>query len=272
MPRRSGSSKHLDQLKAFFSRNWDVIAVVQSGFVGAWGEGHYTQHYGNAGNVSAANWADRKAIVDKLLAIVPGNRMVGMRTVKMKRDPAMFGLAAISPEIAYTSAPLARVGFHNDCFLGSTRDSGTYEDPTVEYPYLAAQTAYVAMGGETCRVNRPRSECPTAQQELSLFHYSYLNRDHKTEVIDDWIANGCKATIDRKLGYRFTLVSASTAPTVRRGTSMAVKLVIRNDGWSAPFNPRPVKLILRNTSTKAVYKFDVPTDPRRWAAGTTTHG
>jgi hypothetical protein len=126
------------------------------------------------------------------------------------------------------------------------------------------------MGGETCRVNRPRSECGTAQQELSLFHYGFLNRDHSTDVIDDWAAHGCKDAVDRSLGYRFALVSASTAPSVRRGTSMAVTLAVRNDGWSTPFNARPVKLVLRSTSTGAVYAFDVKTDPRRWAAGATT--
>jgi hypothetical protein len=51
---------------------------------------------------------------------------------------------------------------------------------------------------------------------------------------------------------------------------MPVTLAIRNDGWSTPFNPRPVKLVLRSTSTGAVYEFGVNTDPRRWAAGTTT--
>lgn len=259
--------KHLDQLKDFFSRNWSVIAVVQSGFVGAWGEGHYTQHYGNLGVISDANWADRKAIVAKLLDIVPGNRMVQMRTVKFKRDQRMYGANPTPDALAYTSAPVARVGFHNDCFLGSTRDMGTFDDPAAEYPYLQADTTYVAMGGETCAVNPPRSECPTALQELSLFHYSYLNRDHNPDVLAGWTA--CRETVERKLGYRFTLVSASTAPTVRGGQPLAVKLVIRNDGWSTPFNDRPVKLILRNTQTGAVKKFDVDTDPRRWAAGST---
>jgi hypothetical protein len=261
---------HLDQLKDFFSRNWDVIAVVQSGFVGAWGEGHYTQHFGNVGIVSDTDWAHRKAIVEKLLDIVPDNHMVQMRTVKMKSTPQMYGPTPTSPELAYTGAAAARIGFHNDCFLGSTHDSGTFQNNAIDYPYLAADTAFVAMGGETCRVNRPRSECETALQEMSLFHYSFLNRDHSTDVIDDWAAHNCKDTADKRLGYRFTLVSASTASTVRRGTALPVTLVVRNDGWSAPFNRRPVKLILRHTVNKAVYKFDVDTDPRRWSAGATT--
>lgn len=256
---------HIEQLRDFFSRNSDVIAVVQAGFVGAWGEGWYTQHFGDQGAVSATDWANRKAVVDKLLEVVPYDRAVQQRTIKMKRQ--MYGP---DPAASLDDLPSARLGHHNDCFLGSTHDSGTFEDNAVDYPYLAADSVWTPVGGETCRINRPRSECATAVQELGMFHYTYLNRDHATDVIDDWTAHGCKTEIDRRLGYRFTLLSAGTPPTVRRGSAMPITLQIRNDGWSTPINRRPVFLILRSTSTGAVYRFGVPTDPRRWAAGSTT--
>ena len=35
--------EHLGLLTDALRRNSDVIAVMESGFVGAWGEGHYTQ-------------------------------------------------------------------------------------------------------------------------------------------------------------------------------------------------------------------------------------
>jgi hypothetical protein len=51
---------------------------------------------------------------------------------------------------------------------------------------------------------------------------------------------------------------------------MPINLKVRNDGWSAPIKPRPVDLILRSTSTGAVHRYKVPTDPRRWTANSTT--
>ncbi len=44
---------HLDQLAPYLSSNKDVIAVMQAGFIGAWGEWYYTQNFGNAGTVTA---------------------------------------------------------------------------------------------------------------------------------------------------------------------------------------------------------------------------
>ena len=76
---------HLDQLAPHLRSNSDVIDVVQSGFVGAWGEGYYSQNFGNSGVISPADWANRKAIIDKLLNVLPATRMVQVRTPRMKR-------------------------------------------------------------------------------------------------------------------------------------------------------------------------------------------
>ena len=259
---------HLDQLAPHLRSNSDVIDVVQSGFVGAWGEGYYSQNFGNSGVISPADWANRKAIIDKLLNVLPATRMVQVRTPRMKRQ--MFGTTPVSTAGAYNGSAVARIGHHNDCFLASSTDYGTYQNASVEYPYLTADTKYVAMGGETCKVNPPRSECTTALQELSMFHYSYLNIDYKSAVLESWVAGGCRTTIDQRLGYRLSLVDARFPTTVRPGTSMPIQIRIRNTGWSAPHNPRLVYLVLRNISTGQLFKVRISSDPRRWQAGTTS--
>ncbi len=257
---------HLNQLAPYLQANADVIAVVQSGFVGAWGEGYYTQHFGNAGVVSAANWADRKAVVDKLLAILPVGRKVQVRTPAMKRR--MYGTTPATAADAAAGRAVARVGHHNDCFLASSDDLGTYDDPSVEYPYLEADSKYVPVGGETCAANPPRSNCPTALNELGMFHYTYLNRDYAPEVFDSWTAGGCMPEIDRRLGYRFVLTRVTSATTVTRGTDMEFHMTVRNDGWAAAMNARPVRLILRNTSTGALRTLSL-TSAATWYAGAT---
>jgi hypothetical protein len=44
---------------------------------------------------------------------------------------------------------------------------------------------------------------------------------------------------------------------------------VANTGFASLYNQRPVQLILRNTSTGAVYRLPMNADPRRWYAGTT---
>ncbi|MFI5843095.1 DUF4832 domain-containing protein [Catenuloplanes sp. NPDC051500] len=258
---------HLDQLAPYLTRNADVIEVMQSGFVGAWGEGYYTQNFGNNGVVTDADRANRKAVHDKILAVLPATRMVQLRTPAFKRT--MYGTAAVTDAQAYNGSALARTGHHNDCFLASDTDFGTYIDPAVEYPYLEADTRYTAMGGETCAVNPPRSECTTATAEMARFHWTYLNTDYHPGVIDGFRTGGCLSTIERNLGYRFTLVSGTYPQTARAGGALPISLTVRNDGWSAPINPRGAELILRATSNGAVTRLPLAADPRRWAAGTT---
>jgi uncharacterized protein DUF4832/uncharacterized protein DUF4874 len=259
---------HLDQLAPYLSANSDVISVVQAGLVGAWGEWYYTQNFGNTGSVSQTDWNNRKAVVDKLLSVLPASRMVQLRTPQFKRT--MYGTTALSAAQAYNGTANARIGHHNDCFLASSTDFGTYTNTSVEYPYLSAETNYLAMGGETCALNAPRSDCATALSEMALFHYSYLNVDYALPVINSWTSGGCRPEIDRRLGYRFSLVSATFPATATRGAAMPLDIQIKNEGWAAPFNPRAVELVLRNTSSGAVYRVPLSVDPRRWLAGTTS--
>jgi hypothetical protein len=258
---------HLDQLAPYLRANSDVIDVMQAGFVGAWGEWYYTQNFGNEGNVTPADWANRKAVTDKLLTVLPATRMVQLRTPKFKRT--MYSADPLPPSQAHNGTALARLGHHNDCFLASPDDFGTYENPAVEYPYLRAETTYLAMGGETCVPNPPRSSCPTALDELSGFHWSYLNTDYNPDVIAGWGNQGCLPEITRRLGYRFALQTGTYPASASPGGAFPISITVRNDGFAAPTNPRGVALVLRNTTSGAYYWFTLDADPRKWT-GTTT--
>lgn len=49
---------HLDQLKPIFQQHADVIAVVQAGFVGIWGEWYFTDEFGPPGDPSRKSMED----------------------------------------------------------------------------------------------------------------------------------------------------------------------------------------------------------------------
>lgn len=257
---------HLNQLQPLLTNNADIIAVVQAGFIGSWGEWYYTDHFGMS--PTATDYQNRKAVVDGILNAIPTTRMVQMRTPSLKQKS--YGTtAALTQAQAYSGTNIARIGHHNDCFLASSTDFGTYGNTSTEYPYLAQETLYTPMGGETCAVNLPRSGCSTAVSEMSQFHWSFMNLDYNADVINGFKSGSCFSEIQNRLGYRLALTSSEIPQSANQGSSMTLKFSVNNTGFAAPFNPRTVYAVLRNASTGQEYKFALTTDLRKWAAGTT---
>ncbi|GAB2605337.1 DUF4832 domain-containing protein [Kribbella endophytica] len=267
--------KHIAQLTPILRENSDVIEVVQQGFIGLWGEGYYTDHFSDPADpsiVTDQNWADRKAVTDALLRALPRDRMIQVRTPYMKQRTygvptgAAGGLTARQ---AYNGSPLARIGHHNDCFLASPDDFGTYlSDPVqLDKDFVAQDSRYLPQGGETCAVNSPRSDWPEASAEMADQHWSYLNTDYNKDVLSTWGDAGITAA-KKQLGYRFSLTKGTFTKNTRPRGTVSVDLDIQNSGWAAPYNPRVVQLIFQGD--KHSYTVTVPADPRRWAPGTTT--
>ena len=267
--------KHIAQLRPILRANADVIATVQSGFIGLWGEGYYTDYFAadptDPGTLTDQDWANRRDVFLALLHALPPNRTVQLRTMLMKQKATgrPTGIAgALTEEEAFTGTAAARLGHHNDCFLASPDDFGTFlSDPiTLDQEYLAQDSKFVPMGGETCTVNPPRSEWPSAEAEMARYHYSYLNTDYNQDVLDSWGDHIVDA--QRRLGYRFRLTEGRFTDGVRPGRSFKVDLSVHNDGFATPYNPRDVSLILRGAHRS--YAVPVHADPRRWDAGATT--
>jgi hypothetical protein len=266
--------KHIKQLTPILRENSDVIELVQEGFIGLWGEGYYTDHFSDPADpsiVTDQNWADRKAVTDALLRALPRDRMIQVRTPYMKQRT--YGVptgtaGGLDAAHAYDGSPVARIGHHNDCFLASPDDFGTYLSDPIELDkdFVAQDSNYLPQGGETCAVNSPRSDWPSASEEMARLHFSFLNTDYNQDVLSTWGAN--ITTAKQQLGYRFNLVKGTFADSGRPGGDVSVKLDIRNSGWAAPYNPRKVELIFQGT--KHSYRVTLPVDPRRWAPGTTT--
>ncbi|RIJ49017.1 DUF4832 domain-containing protein [Clavibacter lycopersici] len=268
---------HIRQLGPVLRANADVIPVVQNGLVGVWGEGYYTDHFvadpANPGVVTEADWARRAQVTEALLAELPADRSVQVRVMKWKQElldvPAGADSAVTAAE-AHTDTPLARIGHHNDCLLAAPDDWGTFlSNPiTLDQEYLAAESLYVPVGGETCNVNPPRSEWASASAEMERYHYSYLNRDYHQDVLDSWGADGLEETAER-LGYRFVLTSSTVTP--QADGSARVSVDVRNDGWAAPYTPRDAVLALTAADGSTIdVPFTTGADARLWLPGTTT--
>ena len=257
--------QHVQQLKPILTANSDVILVLQAGFIGAWGEWYYTDYYSIApGVISDQNWADRRELVDSLLSAIPANRMVQVRTPEYKfKLLNMATYTPVQPADAYTNLAIARIAHHNDCFVSGPNDVGTYGDSAVEKPYLANDSKYTIVGGETCQ-KCEQSKCSNALKEMSRFHWTFLNHDYNGSIIAEWHNEGCYPDIERKLGYRYRLIYASLQDSSKPGDKVDFNLKLVNDGWANPTNPREVELILKNSSTHKEYYLNPEGDMRFW--------
>jgi hypothetical protein len=286
---------HIGQLKPLFEENADVIAFVQMGFIGTWGENYYTDYFGDASSNDQSklldeNWADRIEVLHALLDATPDEIMVQVRYPQLKQRfvygiTAPVSSAALTEEEGFSDTDEARIGFHNDCFLASSDDYGTYEDygnsssprqtaNSVLRNYFAADSKYVVVGGETCSDDySPQNDCApagNADTDMRNLHYTYLNTDYNNQVNNDWVSGGCMESIRKNLGYRFVLKEGTFPSLVSTKDPLAIKLSLENVGYASPVKARPVALILRNKTDGTIHSFVIDTDIRRWYSGEIT--
>lgn len=251
-------SSHIDQVKPILLANYDVIALVEAGFIGYWGEWHSSSH-GLHTHTEA-----KKKVLEKLLASLPPQRMVALRYPKDKK--AIYNNSnPISPEEAYNSSPRSRTGHHNDCFLAAADDWGTYPKGAeeAEKRYLEQDNRYVVQEGETCNPS-VFSGCPTALKDLQRLRWDAMNLKFHLKVLDRWKREGCYEEISRRLGYRFRLIRSEIQDAARPGSALRLKIQLVNEGWGKLYNPRLIEIVLRHTQTKKKYYLKVNQDPRLW--------
>ena len=195
--------QHIAQLKPILRDNADVIATIQMGFIGIWGENYFTDYFGDAsmngvGRIMDSSWRDRNEVLKALLDAVPEDRMIQVRTPQMKQR-YVYGVKALVTESplkikeAFTGTDKSRIGFHNDCFLAGIDDYGTYYDygnsssprkaaNEVLRNYFSRDSKFVVVGGETCDdAFSPQNDCEPAghaEKEFRDMHYSYLNTSY----------------------------------------------------------------------------------------------
>ncbi|MBQ2067479.1 MAG: DUF4832 domain-containing protein [Paludibacteraceae bacterium] len=253
--------QHINQYKSHWQANADVIFVFQAGIVGAWGEWYYTQHYGN--QVTTMNEA-RKAVVDALLEAVPSDRCIQLRTPKFKTS-YLNSTQPLTAAEAYQNTPKARLAQHNDAFLYDYDNMGTYQDTAKEKPWLAQETLYVPIGGET-----DITEADKAQQwatyekttaEMSRLHWTFIQSGYAETTTNMWRNNGTFDELNRKMGYRYQLVSGTFSDQVEAGSKLSVNLQIRNAGYAPLYNERHAYIVLKGAQT---YRILLAADPRTW--------
>lgn len=240
--------EHIRQVEPLLVANSDIIAAIQAGFVGSWGEWQRSPS-------GLTSLESKQAIIQALVEAVPSRVMLQLRYPADKM--ALFG-GPLTEEQAFGGSPAARIGHHNDCFLADESDLGTYRPLPAEpwKAFVAQEGRFTPVGGETCRDNPPRTLCPTALAELERLHWTFMNAGYQPEVIERWKADGCWDTIRRRLGYRLTLTGASVVEEIRPGGLLDLDVRLLNRGFASMYNRRPVFVVLQGDS--ATYGMELP--------------
>jgi hypothetical protein len=274
---------HIAQLGSVLTTHADVVTHLDAGMLGRYGE-----WYSDSNQITIAM---RQQVIDAWLQALPVDRSITVRTPAYKQ--LRFGAVALTAGFDGTAA--ARVGHHNDCYLKSVSDLGTYSgDPApraAAKAYIAAETQFVPMSGETCgrfaiepsfetcgmgEDCTTRSNCPTALSESAAHHWSLLNARYNTDLVGepsgDWAVQGCLNDVRKRLGYRLELVSASLPDSAQVGSTCTwnARVRLRNVGFASPFNAREFDLVFEPVAGGALVRQSLRSasnglsDPRRW--------
>ncbi|MGC8842151.1 MAG: DUF4832 domain-containing protein [Candidatus Sumerlaeaceae bacterium] len=271
--------QHLNQLKPILAANNDVIAFTFAGIIGAWGEWHSTYYYRDDSqpyqqyNLPSPYW--RRQVIDWLIAALPENQFVLIRRPWWK-DPAygsdaLFPGEQITEETAFTTAGVARVGHHNDAFLASADDFGTYDSNNIaeNKDFLAGDTLYVPIGGETANYDSNYFSCTTCVNEMQQLHWTFFHEDYYPDAVNALKSQGCWDNIKAHLGYRLVLTTATLPSVIRDNEAFSLAFTVENRGWAPAYKRRPMYLVVTNAATgDAVTSVALSSvDVRRWKPG-----
>ncbi len=256
-------SSHIEQLKPILTDNSDVIFILQAGFIGAWGEWYYTDYFatGSPGNVTDEDLDERKELVYELLDAIPEDRMIQLRYVGYKMS--LFDSIPLTFKEAYSGTPKSRISHHNDCFVSSENDVGSYKNITLEKEYLEQDTKYTSVGGETCDWYPSRSNCGTSTTEMERFHWSFINQDYYGPTLNEWEESGCYSEMFKKIGYRYYLIEAEIQDSTKQNGLFSIRFKMENVGYSNPVNPRNLEIVIRNKENGKLYFARIDTEIRK---------
>ena len=174
---------------------------------------------------------------------------------------------------AHTTDVKARLAGHNDCFLASANDQGTYRGNN-DRKYWAAESAYTIMGGETCATSaychcEKEGANPGTVAEMAKYHYSYLNQGYHQGVLSRWKSEGCFEQLQKRLGYRYVLDKGQFTDSPAAGAAFRIVLDLYNEGFAPVQNPRDAEFVLTDKGGTVLGTYPLNSDPRYWMPGET---
>lgn len=251
--------RHMEQMGAIFSAYRDRIFIVQGVFVGSWGEMHSSRY------LTADSF---QKLIRKMQQVVPKTAYLAVRTPAFWRMAAGRAEPLARSEAEDADGLPARLSLFNDGITGNETDCGTYGscscqetgnpgEPWIREEELSFQerlNLFVPNGGEVVIENR-ENDLENACRVFARMRLTYLNKGYDLAVLDKWrravvrsddpVWRGMSGLdyIERHLGYRFVIRSASLKETGWRREDSALTVEIENVGYAPRYRPCKVEIL-----------------------------
>lgn len=278
--------KHIRQLRPILRKNSDLIATMEMGLIGAWGEEHTSAN-------RLTEPAPYRRILDAVLDALPRDRTVLIRYAPNKMR--YFGVKPLTEDRAWNGSAASRIGHRNLFFTGDAWNGHTYwwdwdskawPPPSsvleAEKDWLSQECLYVpnmfeadtgqredrdgdgAFDGDSYRGENAVADARRLRMSLGMREYNrgIINRWRKDRVGD----LSAFDTLARDLGYRFQIVGSPLPETVRPGQRLSLRIVLRNDGFAPPINPRPVEIGFPSDAGRIDWQ-SIRSEVRSWRPG-----
>lgn len=240
---------HISQLASTWEANKDIIAFMQAGYIGPYGE-WWAGTNTTIGNDAAA----KLRIMTAIMANTPKELFVCFRYPKdiIARFPTPISSAAKLGDLTDQS----RTASHNDCFLADPTNGGTWQS-SAQKTYMASNQKYLPMTGETCDGSAPDYSGAGVTGDGAAYGWTSLNINYSTTFISNWKATTYNGEnlfniIRRSLGYRLIVTQVQHLATATAGSASAMSITVNNVGWNRVHSARQLVVVLRNNNTGTV--------------------
>jgi len=286
--------KHIQQVKdsGILEEYKDILAFVESGLVGKWGE----QHGGKYTSVE-----HKAQVLDAMLDCVPAPVPVTVRTPDIFAKWIGIERKDLAEYKAEPDSDASRVGLYDDGYMGSDSDLGTYANRAIETSWLGNQTITSYFGGEFSGNLEWAQKYDTylpenAITEMYNTHLSYINCNIY-QLYKDYVFNeendisqvvyqpfdeivSLEKTFDHSayygqtvfqfvrdhIGYRFVLRKSELTENVEQGGQLNMHFKIENTGFANAIPDVKAELILERNGNFMRTGIDI--DPNQWRSCT----
>lgn len=247
---------HIQQIKdsGLLEKYSDILAYVESGFVGKWGEQH-------GGKYTSVQY--KAQVLEAMLQAVPSPIPVTVRTPDIFAEWAGIKRSELNDtelissltESQYTTdiqANKDRIGLYNDGYMGSDSDLGTYANREIETDWLHNQTFTSYFGGEFSGNLSWAQKYDTylpenAIPEMYKTHLSYINgnifqlykdytfsAEYDVDGVDNsaYYGENVYQFIRDHIGYRFVLRNSEITSETVQGGDVQVNFEVENTGFA----------------------------------------
>jgi len=285
---------HIQQIKdsGILEEYKDIIAFVESGFVGKWGEQH-------GGKYTSVEY--KAQLLDAMLDCVPAPIPVTVRTPDIFAKWAGIERKDLADFVSTPGSDASRVGLYDDGYMGSSSDLGTYSNRQIETQWVGNQTISSYFGGEFSGNLEYAQSFDTYLPENSITemyntHLSYINGNifklYKDFTFSEeydikevkyqpfatsvsleqsydhsaYYGKDVFSFIRDHLGYRYVLRKSELSSLVKQGEELSVHFKVENTGFANAVPLQKAELIIEHDGRYMKTQIDI--DSNQWRSCT----